>query len=940
MGKGGKVTIGFWYQMGILFGLCSGPIDALRKINGAGRLAWSGNVTTSDTIYINAPNLYGGEKKEGGIQGYCDVAMGEADQAPNPYLISQLGTPMPAFRGKVMLVFRGIIGAMNPYIKPWSFQVQRFTAGWRTPVWQPTLCQVDQGMNAAHFVYRAITDPVTGLGRDPVTALDLDRMQAAAQTLYDEGMGFCFKWSRSDVVANFVRMVCDHAGGDFVDDPTTGKQYLKLYRGDYDINTVPLVDESNIVELVSYEQSALAGSVNQVVVTYHDSETDKDAATPAINNLANILAQGRVIPQSVRYDGCWNAAQAIRLGMRDLHASSSLPARMKVKVHSTLDVRKGDVLAFSWARLNLSRMPIRVLEIERGLPTANTITLTCAQDVYGLPDQTFLVAQPTLWSPPDLAPAAMTAQRLIESSYRDLSANLRPGDLAAVADLAGYVGSLAKRPAGVPINYALTTRIGTTGAFVEVASGDFTPSGLLSADMPVGAAPAAVVLTSPNDLDLVEVGSEALIDDEAFRVDAIDAAAGTATLARGCVDTVPALHLAGTRVWFTDNFTAIDRTEYTTGETINAKLITHAGDGALDPALAPIASLLLNKRQIRPYPPGNLKINGIAYPAMVVSGLVLTWSHRDRGLQADQLIDTAAANVGPEVGVTYTVRTYLNGALNSTTTLITGTTHTPANPGSGVVRVEIDAIRDGYTGWQPLTATFSFGAPQITSSFVTFVAGVPGTYQLTEQFGSAPFTYSAGTLPAGMTMDIAGLISYDGSTAAFAAAPVSFTVTDATPASTTTDVPVEVAPDSINGPRSSWRLLISAGNGNPNISIAELILSPSSAGFDLSASGVASASSTYSTSYLPGYALDRNSATRWAAKGTDALPYWLRVDLASSAVINQVVIRAASDGGPFTDQPRDFIIQSSSDGSTWDDEWAVSAATGWSAGEVRTFVRP
>lgn len=533
-------------------------------------------------------------------------------------------------------------------------------------------------------------------------------MEAAAQTLHDEGLGLCLKWSRSDVTGNFIRMVCDHAGGDFVDDPTTGKQYLKLYRGDYDIATVPLVDESNIVELVSYEQSALADSVNQIVVTYHDSETNKDAATPAINNLANIQAQGRVVSQSVRYDGVWNADLALRLGMRDLHASSSLPARMKLKVFSDLDVRKGDVLAFSWQRLNLSRMPIRVLDIDRGTPTANTITLTCAQDVYALPTTTYLVAQPPLWTAPDLAPHPITVQRLLEASYRDLAANLRPADLAAVTALAGYVGALAVRPAGVPINYALTTRIGSTGAFADVATGDFTPTGLLAAAMPAGAVPVAVTLTSPKDLDLVAIGSEALIDDEIFRVDAIDPIAGTATLARGCVDTVPAEHALGARVWFTDNYTAAGRTEYTTGETVQAQLLTVAGGGKLDPALATTASIVLNKRQIRPYAPGNLQVQGVAYPVTVEGALALTWSHRDRRGQADQLIDTTTGNIGPEAGTTYTVAVYLGGVLDSAASGIAATSLTPTVSGDGTVRVEVTAQRDGYTSWQAVSATFDY----------------------------------------------------------------------------------------------------------------------------------------------------------------------------------------------------------------------------------------
>ncbi|AGG89940.1 phage tail protein [Rhodanobacter denitrificans] len=712
MGKGGAVTIGYWYQMGLLFGLCRGPVDALRKITAGGRVAWSGNLTASSTFAINALELFGGEKREGGVQGTADLMMGEATQMPNAYLIGQLGTPMPAFRGKVMVVFRGRVGAMNPYIKPWAFQLQRFTAGWRTPVWEPALCQIDQGMNGAHYIYRAITDPVTGLGK-PDTVLDLPRMKAAAQTLFDEGLGLCLKWSRSDVVGNFIRLVCDHVGGDFVTDPATGKQYLKLFRGDYDINTVPLVDESNIVELVSFEVGTLANTVNQIVVTYHDSETNKDAATPAIQNLGNIQAQGRVVSEATRYDGAWNGTLAARLGERDLRAKSSLLARGKLKVQASLVVAKGDVLAFSWAELNVSRMPIRVLDIERGTPTDTTITLTYAQDVFALPTSTYLVQQPTLWVAPVIAPQPITVQRLLEASYRDLAANLRPADLSAVTALAGYVGALAVRPAGVPINYALTTRLGSTGAFADVATGDFTPTGLLAAAMPAGAVPVAVTLTSPKDLDLVAVGSEALIDDEIFRVDAIDPIAGTATLARGCVDTAPAAHALGARVWFTDNYTAADRTEYTTGETVQAQLLTVAGGGKLDPALATTASIVLNKRQIRPYAPGNLQVQGVAYPATVEGALALSWSHRDRRGQADQLIDTTTGNIGPEAGTTYTVAVYLNGVLDSTTSGITATNLTPTVSGDGTVLVQIDAVRDGYTCWQSLAATFTYYRGQI-----------------------------------------------------------------------------------------------------------------------------------------------------------------------------------------------------------------------------------
>lgn len=704
MGKSSSVTIGSKYFLTVHMGLCA-ALDSIRQIVVAGKSLFVGSITANGDIALDKPELFGGDQKEGGIVGTLSVMFGDDDQLPHPLLMQLLGTPMPAFRGLVTVLFDGEVSSMTSYIKPWSFQGQRFIKGWRTPVWEPALCQIDQGMNPAHFLYRAITDPVTGLGRDP-SVLDLDKLKAAAQTLQAEGFGLCLKWTRSDVLSNFIGLVTNHCGGLWVDDPTTGKQYLKLLRGDYDAATLPLIDESNIVEMSSFEQAALTGSVNQVTVTYRDCATNKDVAV-TVQNPAAILAQGRVVTQSKQYPGLWNGDLATRVAMRELRSASCLPARAKVKVQSTLAVQLGDVLALSWARYKLVRLPMRVLDIDRGTPGDSTITLSLSQDIWNTPAQSYIVVQPPLWTPPDATPRPIVTQRLVESSYRDLAANMSAGDIAQVTATAGYVGALAARPTSTSISYALWSRTGA-GAFAQNGRGDFAPTTVLAADMPAAAGPTTVAIGSGIDLSQIPPNCEVLIESELCRLVAIDTVNHTLTVARGCVDTVPAAHLGGSTVWFTDTFTGIDRTEYITGETVDAKLLTVAGDGTLDIGLAPTTSIALNQRQARPYPPGNLKINGVAYPASVTGALVLTWAHRDRLIQADQLVDTTQGNIGPEAGTTYTVRVYLGGVLQSTTTGITAATLTPASPAAGSVRVEVEAARDGLTSWQVLAATFDY----------------------------------------------------------------------------------------------------------------------------------------------------------------------------------------------------------------------------------------
>lgn len=713
MGKGSGPVIGFRYSMGLHMGLCVGPVDALLQINGGDdKVAYSTPITSSTAFTINLPELYGGDKKEGGIVGSGWVMMGEATQMPNPYLLAELGTPMPAFRGLCTVVFNGEVGALSPYIKAWAFKVRKTKAGWRTPVWQPDLCEIDVGsgikaMNAAHLLYRCITDPVTGLGK-PESALDLDRMLVAAQTLFNEGLGLCLRWSRSQVLGNFLATICTHVGGIWAEDPSTGKQYLKLLRGDYDIDTCVAVDETNIIELQSYQPQTITGSVNEVTVTWHSPITNKDASV-TVHNLANIQAQGHTINQANTYPGIPTADLATRTAERDVRATSSLPVKVKLVVKSSVVVAKGDVLAFSWADLKVVKMPIRVMEIDRGGPTDSSITLDCVQDVYALPTASYIVAQPGLWVPPNTTPAPLAYQRLIEATWRDISMRMSAGDLAQVDASSAYIGALGVEPSGVvAYDYTMKSRVSGAPDYLEVAAGTFAPTGTLVAAMACEAGPTDVSLADPQRLEEVEIGDEVLVDDELMRVTAIDPVAATATLARGCVDTAPADHAIGARVWFTDRHTGADPTEYLDGETVQAKLLMRTSSGTLDESLATALSATLEARQALPYPPAGLTVNGSAYPASVIEPLSLAWVARNRLTQADQLVDTTAGTIAAEVGTTYTVRVYLNDVLDSTTTGITALTASPAVSGYGQLRVEIDAVRDGLASYQPLTASFDY----------------------------------------------------------------------------------------------------------------------------------------------------------------------------------------------------------------------------------------
>ena len=124
-GGGGDVTVGYKYYVGMHMALCHGPCDKLVQVRVGGKTAWVGN-HTGGALTINKPSLFGGEKREGGIEGQIDIDMGGPDQGQNSYLAAKLGSSLlPAFRGVMCAVLRQVYIGMNPYLKDWGWLVQR-----------------------------------------------------------------------------------------------------------------------------------------------------------------------------------------------------------------------------------------------------------------------------------------------------------------------------------------------------------------------------------------------------------------------------------------------------------------------------------------------------------------------------------------------------------------------------------------------------------------------------------------------------------------------------------------------------------------------------------------------------------------------------------------------------------------------------------------------
>ena len=669
-GKGGGSVIGYKYLLGMHMVICYGPVDEISEIQVGQRTAWQGSLTSSQQIYIDQPELFGGEKKEGGIQGHVDILFGEPTQTKNDYLMSQLGPIIPAFRSMVSAVLRKCyVTAMSPYPKPWAFLVKRCPAR----SWYAAKAEINKSANPAHIIYDVLTNLDWGLGY-PTSTIDDASFRAVADTLYAEGLGLSMLLANEDSIEKFIYSVMDHINAMFYASPIDGKFVIKLLRNDYDIATLPLFDETNITKLENYERPSFAEMVNEIVVNYRPQGTQNDDSV-TIQNLAAVQAQQGVISQSVNYPGIDTAANAARVAMRDLKLKSTPLCRVRIHVNRTAwDRTIGDCIKFSWAEHGVSGMVLRILSIDSGLLENGEMVIDCVEDIFGMPTTTYIGNQPSGWADPVQLPSDLMYQKELEATYYDVMRNTTQADQAYLTATSAFLTTVAGQPVGAVINYELWTEP-YGGTYAKAADGHFCPIGVLTANLNKVATSASVgSLQGP--FELFSVGDYAIVGNEILRIDTIDATTGAITFGRGCLDSIPALHSAGDPVYFVGSLLAYDTVEYATGETVYARLLPRTGTGVLPLASATQNSLVMQGRMIRPYAPGQFKINGQYYPTAILGALALAWAHRDRTQQLANIIDFTAGNIGPEAGTTYRCRIYNeDGVLVHDDATLTGTSY-------------------------------------------------------------------------------------------------------------------------------------------------------------------------------------------------------------------------------------------------------------------------
>lgn len=785
MGGAKKQTVGYRYFFTLQMGLGRGPINELMEIRVGDKLAWFGSATTSTTINIQAPDLFGGDKGEGGIQGVMDICMGEKTQGQNSRMTKMRGALLSAYRGVTTFVYDGLICSMNPYPKPWKFRVRRTTAGWDRAPWYPeraniyfyddytpldvpsvligyignpdfydkqqwkdlvTAQQINtaeevtlrrrtiQAMNPAHILVECATNRSWGKGL-PDDQIDWDSFKLAADTLYCEGFGLCMRWNRQSGIEDVIGEIINTIGAFQYVSRSTGKLTLRMVRSDYDPESLPVFTRTT--GLLSIESNEVSGSdagFNEVVVKYKTPLTGK-VASVRYQNLGSAMSDGGINSETTEYLGIPSRNLALRVAARDVKSNTGDVRRLKL----TFDRRgwplePGTVFVLSDPETEIGRMIMRVVTVDNEDYVQGTITVTCLTDIYGLPETTYVGSDELPDNGEDPNPKLTLDDKLVEAPYRSMYQLIDPANFNILSPASTFLAGMAARPNMSNKGFLLRTKAEGEADWGEDTLGGWADWATLS--MPVG--PLDEIFRIGDFYWPTEnLGVVGRIDDEEVQIVMVDRVNNIVQVKRGCLDTIPAKHLKGARLWFYETDAAIVEREFVAGETLLAKFMPYTDAATLLESLAPTDMITTVGRFGSPYVPGAVTVNGVSIfdEYELETGATLAWARRNRVTQQDMVYDHHTGDISPEAGQTVTIKLFRadTDAVLETWDTLTGTTNVLDFDYAGETRLEVFSVRDTMESYQRYNKSFGYDGVHIVMVDGSDMVTVDGELIITQE---------------------------------------------------------------------------------------------------------------------------------------------------------------------------------------------------------------
>lgn len=719
-----KQSYGFRYYITFQQVWSGGPIDAFVGMQVDDKFLKL-NVTEEDhrfIIDINDKAFYGDEMTSGGFAGKIYLYKGTAQQPADPALLAILPgqTEVSAYRyvAYAMYVdfYVGMSATPPPYVPIFSRWPNSLALEGGKHIINET------ASNPICFVYDLMTNPIRE-GAIAPGRIDRDAFLAAARTVFDEKIGVNIILDQSQSLQDAVNSIMQYVDGQVFEDPFTGKFTVKLVRADYDVDTLLELNESN-ARCVGRTKTSWGDTKNTVVVHYMDKTKNWTNQSVQSQDLANLIVlQGQVNLLDIDFTGADNPDLANYLAERARQAVSTPFAQLEIETQGTgASLRINEVFKGSFPSKRIQNMVLRITDIEYPNIDDPVCKIKCVEDKFGVKFVAYDQVSDHTWLPPVLVPQAPRFQLVEEVPYA-----LSPDGTDNPYALAAVV-----RAGSVETGFSVYDV--DTSAIVN-SNDQLTSGGRLSTALPIdgplyAASQAAglrvnnltdgfqVISATPGEYALgqsfVQIGNEII----GFQNVTVDSN-GELILwpwSRAMFDTIPEGHATNSVVFFLSTGVGlVQETPFLALGDHHYKLPTRVGSTTMDVTALPVQTITVRSRAKRPYPPGNVKVNGtriqlVTDATVVMTTINVTWNHRNRLQQGTALVPYDTADIGPEPGTTYVVR-YYNADTNVlllTQSGIVGNSTSATLASSVKTRIEVTSQRDLLESFFVTTGTITY----------------------------------------------------------------------------------------------------------------------------------------------------------------------------------------------------------------------------------------
>lgn len=628
---------------------------------------WTGNVTTNTTIQIDLLNLFGGDDSGGGFRASIDFFVGSTTQPVSAYLSNAnrqaittgITQTAPRYTGIGYMVIRELgvqaTDALGAYvgttqnIRAVGVEAQRIpdlipgqTAG-------TNIIGSDGDANLICAMYELLTNNDWGLGRDPA---DFDTgagstWVTAAETIHAEGNGFSMIMDFEIDAEELLREMERQADGVVDLDLETGKWVITLAREDFDIDTVPQINDENS-RVNSYVQSSWEQTTNEIQLRFAKRSDEYKESHALAQDMASAQINGGGLPESVQvisstvnFPGVKDSTNAANLAWRELRSVAFPVAQVKAFAHRDFwNLRLGSIVAWSSEQFGIVKKAMRVVEVDLGTIEDDGITLALVEDTTANVPASYGEPAPTQSPNEEVELQAIPAdeQIVIECPagiyLRDPSGAYLSVGATFVSTNNGHVFVSAARQAN-EVGYRIYNRVNGTGN-PFLARNDvqqFAQIGTLLVNLPKGesnprtsftvTAPVSVVQQMQQDVEDEQIGLELLnlilVGGEFMLVRTSSFSSGTVTLTgvfRGVLDSAQESHSIGDKVFFLftgsalmSNFANFQGIGWITSAN-DIQLRTISLTEELAAGLVNEVVVSFTKREARPYPPGAVLYDG------------------------------------------------------------------------------------------------------------------------------------------------------------------------------------------------------------------------------------------------------------------------------------------------------------------------------------------